>query len=300
MKKEQFTNEKILSWMQYYADRTPIDLEQIKMMDVTKKNKNLIPTVESHKAVLAFMEAGDQNIFYNMWNAGLGDCQVWYNEGSVPEGDVKHDKVSDMINRGINASAAMLVVNENSRNTIKIGLDNPYFRINASGIGSEVRTVILNKMDIDREDTVCVVGSSALSIEAAFQASEGKVIAVEYNGHDRDALEESVAYYDLRNVEVFDHVDEEMLKAEASPDVAFLTASASTEQEVKFLLRENPGMNIVIYTLDFVAAAAMRGTLEKAGIKEAEVLQISVARLAANNAFQAQPAPWIITGRREC
>ena len=77
MKKEQFTNEKILSWMQYYADRTPIDLEQIKMMDITKKNKNLIPTVESHKAVLAFMEAGDQNIFYNMWNAGLGDCQVW-------------------------------------------------------------------------------------------------------------------------------------------------------------------------------------------------------------------------------
>ena len=62
MKKELFTNEIILSWLQYFADNTPVDLEQIKMMDITKKNKNLIPTVESHKAVLAFMEAGDPDI----------------------------------------------------------------------------------------------------------------------------------------------------------------------------------------------------------------------------------------------
>ena len=111
MKKELFTNEIILSWLQYFADNTPVDLEQIKMMDITKKNKNLIPTVESHKAVLAFMEAGDPEIFYHMWNAGLGDCEVWYNEGSEPAGEIKHDKVSNMINRGINASAGMLVVN---------------------------------------------------------------------------------------------------------------------------------------------------------------------------------------------
>ena len=103
MKKELFTNEIILSWLQYYADNTPIDLEQIKMMDITKKNKNLIPTVESHKAVLAFMEAGDPDIFYHMWNAGLGECEVWYNEGSEPAGEIKHDKGSNMDHRHIDA-----------------------------------------------------------------------------------------------------------------------------------------------------------------------------------------------------
>ena len=50
------------------------------MLDITRKNKNLIPTVESHKAVLVFTEAGIDDIFYRMWNAGLGDCDVWYNE----------------------------------------------------------------------------------------------------------------------------------------------------------------------------------------------------------------------------
>ena len=64
MKEQLFTNDIILSWLQYFAENSPIDLEQIKMMDITKRNKNLIPTVESHKAVLAFMEAGDEEIFY--------------------------------------------------------------------------------------------------------------------------------------------------------------------------------------------------------------------------------------------
>ena len=40
-KEPLFTNEVILQWLQYFAENTPIDLEQIKMMDVTKKNMNI-------------------------------------------------------------------------------------------------------------------------------------------------------------------------------------------------------------------------------------------------------------------
>ena len=46
MESNIFTNEIILDWLKYFADNTPIALEKIKMMDVTKKDKNLIPGVE--------------------------------------------------------------------------------------------------------------------------------------------------------------------------------------------------------------------------------------------------------------
>ena len=58
-----FTNDIILSWLQYYAKNTNIDLEKVKMIDITRKNKNVIPTVESHRAVLVFTEAGNDDIF---------------------------------------------------------------------------------------------------------------------------------------------------------------------------------------------------------------------------------------------
>lgn len=299
MEKQLFTNQIILSWLQYFADNTPIDLEQIKMMDITKRNKNLIPTVESHKAVLAFMEAGDPEIFYHMWNAGLGDCEVWYNEGASPEGPIKHDKVSDMINRGINESAGMLVVNPDARNTYKTGLENLNVRGDHRRVGAEIRTIILNKMQIGREDTVCVIGGESIALESAFLASEGTVIAVEYTHKDRDAMEDSISYFDLRNIQVIDHVDKDSMNEFAAPSVAFLTASASMEQEIGCLMELNPKMNLVIYTLDFSVAGAMRQLLEQYGIKEAEVIQISLSKLNGKNAFEQQPAPWIITGRVE-
>ena len=45
MEKQIFTNDVILSWLQYYSQNTSIDLEHVKIIDITKKNKNVIPTV---------------------------------------------------------------------------------------------------------------------------------------------------------------------------------------------------------------------------------------------------------------
>ena len=294
-----FTNDEILRWLQYFAENTPIDLEQIKMMDVTKKNKNIIPTVESHKAVLAFVEAGDTEVFYRMWNAGLGEVEVWYNEGSDPVGEIKHDDVRFMIDRGINASAGMLMVNPHAVSTNKSGLGDVTMRPSSRTLGSEIRDIILSKMRIDVEDTICVVGGEVIAIDAAFRASEGTVIAVEYNAKQRNALEENVEYYDLRNVVILDHVDEEHMKDLPAPAIAFLVASASLNQEIDCLMKLNPNIILVVYTLDFAEAGQLKDLFADKGIKDAEVIRVGIDRLSSDNTFEREPAPWIVSGRIE-
>ena len=295
-----FTNEVILKWLQYFADNTPIDLEQIKMMDVTKKNMNIIPTVESHKAVLAFVEAGDTEVFYRMWNAGLGEVEVWYNEGSEPVGEIKHDDVRFMIDRGINASAGMLLVNPNAVSTNKSGLGDVTQRVSSKQVGSEIRNIILSKMRIDMEDTICVVGGEIIAIDTAFRASEGTVIAVEYNGKQRAALEDNIEFYDLRNVTILDRVDEQSMEGLPAPDIAFIVASASLQQEIDCLMKMNPHIILVVYTLDFVEAGKLRDLFAAKGIKDAEVIRIAIDRLSPNNnVFEREPAPWIVSGRIE-
>ena len=152
-----FNNKHIISWLQYFSDHTDIDLEHVKLLDITKKNKNLIPTVEAHRCVLAFTEAGNADIFYKMWDVGLGECEVIYNEGSEPEGPIKRDKVSAMIDRGINASAGMIVLNPNARSTVKFGMDNKLFATGSvKYVGSEIRSVLLSRMQIDDRKNLCV------------------------------------------------------------------------------------------------------------------------------------------------
>ncbi len=298
MAEQLFTNEIILSWLTYFAKNTPIDLEKVKMLDITRKNKNLIPTVESHRVVLVFTEAGNPDIFYRMWNAGLGDCIVWYNEGSEPVGEVKTDKVRDMINRGINASAGMLIINDNVCNTYKIGMDNQNFqRGSIHYVGSEIRSVILNKMQVGQQDDICVISGESIAIEAGIIANEGSVIAVEYNQDDRSTIEDNIEHFGLQNIYVIDHVDEKAMEGLPVPSLVFLVASASTEQEIACLTALNPKIGVVVYTLDFHIAANMPKLFEKYGIGDTETIQISVSKLNAKNSFEQEPAPWIISGK---
>ena len=293
-----FTNDIIISWLQYFAQNTTIDLERVKMLDITRKNKNVIPTVEANKATLVFTEAGDKDIFYRMWNAGLGECEVWYNEGSDPSGPIKHDLLKDMIDRGINASAGMLILNENARNTYKIGMDNDSFRRGSVRyVGSEIRAVILNKIQVGQQDEIMVISGESIAIEAALIATEGTIIAVEYNGDDRATIEENIEHFGLHNIEVIDHVDEESMKDLPVPSLVFMVASASMEQELDLLTKLNPNISVVVYTLDFSVAANIDTVFEKFGIMDKEVIQVAISKLNAKNAFEQQPAPWIISGK---
>lgn len=298
MQQQIFTNEVIISWLQYYAQNTSIDLEHVKMIDITKKNKNLIPTIEAHQTTMVFTNAGIDDIFYRLWTAGLGECEVWYNNGSDPTGEILHNKVSEMIDRGINASAGMLILNPKARNTAKIGLSNEMFRKGSIHyVGSEIRAVILNKMMVGPQDTLYVIGGESIAIEAALQAPEGTIVAVEYSKNDRATILDNIDHFGLHNITIIDHVDDESVKDLPVPTLVFMVASASMDQELACLTKLNPNLTVVIYTLDFQVAANIQKNLEPLGIADIETIQISVARLGSNHSFAAQPAPWIITGK---
>lgn len=296
--KQMFSNDSILAWLTYYAETTNVDLQKVKILDITRKNKNLIPTVESHNATLVFTEAGHPDIFYRMWTAGLGECTVWYNEGSDPSGQILHKPIREMINRGINASAAMLIMNPNARSTQKIGMKNMNFsRGSVHYVGSEIRAAMMSKMHIDQADNLCIISGESLAVEAALLAPEGTIIAVEYSQRDRRTLEDNAHEFGLHNIEIIDHVDDESLKGLPVPTFTMLVASASMEQEIEALLRVNPHMEFLVYTLDFQCAASLPALFEHYGIGDIEVIQISVSKLNAKRNMVAEPAPWLITGQ---
>ena len=233
-----------------------------------------------------------------MWDVGLGECEVWYNEGSEPSGPIKHDQIKNMINRGINASAAMLIINPQACNTYKIGMKNASFsKGSVQYVGSELRAIIMNKMHVSYGDNICIISGESIAVESAILASEGHIIAVEYSEMDRTTLEDNVDKFGINNVTIIDHVDDETMSGLPVPSLTMLVASASMEQEIQCLLKINPHMEFVIYTLDFKMAAHIPQLFEQYGIKDMEMIQVAVSKLTQNNMMQAQPAPWIVSGK---
>lgn len=299
MEQTMFTNEVILSWLQYFAQNVPISLAKLKMLDITGKNKNLIPAVMSNRMVLVFTDAGHPDIFYDMWNAELGDCDIWYNEGSDPSGEIKHDKLADMINRGINASAAMLITNPNAATNYYIGMENSRFSCGSvQYVCREVRAVIMNKLNLGDRDNICIISGESIAVEAAMIASEGSVIAVEYDRRDRTTMKCNVDKFGLNNVAIVESLENGIPDNLPAPDKAFIVGSPRIGSEIKSLLAINPDMDFVIYTLDFEILTSLPALFRENGLERTEAIHIEVSRVNSKNLTEPFPAPWLISGRR--
>ncbi|HWP97236.1 MAG TPA: precorrin-6B methylase [Syntrophomonadaceae bacterium] len=298
MEQTMFTNEVILSWLQYFSQNVPINLAKLKMLDITGKNKNMIPAIMNNRAVLVFTDAGHPDIFYDMWNAELGDCVIWYNEGSDPAGPIKHDKVSDMINRGINASAAMLVINSNPTTYYQIGMDNNRFVCGSvQYVCREARAVIMSKLNLGDQDNICIISGESIAVEAAIIAAEGSVIAVEYDHRDRDTMQCNVEKFGLANVIIIESLEDAILNEVPVPDKAFIVASPKIGSEIKSLLAVNPAMDFVIYTYDFETLTSLPAVFQENGLERTEAILIEVSRVNSKNIIEPFPAPWLISAR---
>ncbi|NLX01525.1 MAG: precorrin-6B methylase [Syntrophomonadaceae bacterium] len=299
MEQTMFTKEVILSWLQYFSQNVDINLAKLKMLDITGKNKNLIPTVMTNRAVLVFTDAGHPDIFYDMWNAELGNCDIWYNEGSDPSGEIKHDKVSDMINRGINASAAMLILNPDAATNYHIGMENSRFSCGSvQYVCREVRAIIMSKLNLRDQDKICIISGESIAVEAAMIAAEGSVIAVEYDPRDRKTMKENVEKFGLKNVIIVESLEDDILDKLPVPDLAFIVASPRIDSEIKSLLAINPLMDFVIYTLDFEILNSIPALFRENGLERTEAIHIAVSRVNSKKMVEPFPAPWLISGRK--
>jgi len=299
LEQTMFTNEVILSWLQYFSQNVDINLAKLKMLDITGKNKNLIPTVMSNRAVLVFTDAGHPDIFYDMWNAELGNCYIWYNEGSDPSGEIKHDKVSDMINRGINASAAMLILNPDAATNYHIGMENSRFTCGSvQYVCREVRAIIMSKLNLRDQDNICIISGESIAVEAAMIAAEGSVIAVEYDPRDRKTMKENIENFGLKNVIIVESLEDDILDKLPVPDLAFIVASPRIDSEIKSLLAINPLMDFVIYTLDFEILNAIPALFKENGLERTEAIHVAVSRVNSKKMVEPFPAPWLISGRK--
>ena len=293
-----FTNEIIISWLQYFSSNVPINLAKLKMLDITGKNKNLIPAVMCNRAVLVFTDAGHPDIFYDMWNAELGNCEIWYNEGSDPSGEIKHDKVADMINRGINASAAMLIINPEMAASYPIGMENSRFSCGSVHyVCREVRAVIMNKLNLGDQDNICIISGESIAVEAAMIAAEGNVIAVEYDRRDRDTMKENTEKFGLSNVTIVESLQDHALKQLPVPNIAFIVGSLRIGSEIKSLLEMNPVMDFVIYTLDFDILSSLPALFKENDLERTEIIHVGVSRVNSKNMMEPFPAPWLVSAR---
>jgi precorrin-6Y C5,15-methyltransferase (decarboxylating) len=157
----------------------------------------------------------------------------------------------------------------------------------------------MSLLDVDRQDTICIVSGESIVIEAAIAASEGTIIAVEPNAGSMRAMEENAAKFGVHNVEIVGDLEEDTRNPLPTPRLAFIVADKQLEENIQAMLQWNPNMQFVIYTLELTTLASIPPMFERYAIGNMEAMQIAVSKTNHNNVLVAQPSPWLITGEAQ-
>lgn len=292
-----YNNKEMLEWTAYFSDLMNTTPEKIRLINICGKQKNVVPTVETHKRVMIFVDKTHEDIFYELWEKGLGDHDVWFAEGLLPNDNVKQGKIVDMAGKKIRMPSVLFIVNENTRESYRIGMKNEFFsKGTVKYVGNEIRAVIMSMLGVDSHDTIAIISGESIVIESAIIASEGTIIAIEPDEQDKRSMEENVSKFGLHNVEIIPDLSEESLLKIPAPRLSFIVATKYLEQDIERLLTKNPSMQFVIYTLELDILSEIKGIFERKGIKNMEVTQITVSKTDKNSVFVSQPSPWLITG----
>ncbi len=297
MAKGSYGTQQILSWMGYFSGEMNVNPEKIKLLDICGKQKNVIPFVETHKRVLIFADETHEELFYEFWEAGFGEYDMWYGVGIEEEGQVKQVKIKEVINRKLTAPTVIFILNENTRESYRIGMKNEMFSKGPiKYVGHEIRAVIMSMLGVDSQDTICLVDAESIAIEAAFIAVDGTIICVENDKGAKETMEDNVRQFGVHNVKIIPDLDEESMNSIPVPRLSFIVANKHLEEDIARLLKKNPKMQFVIYTLELNILSGIRDLFAKYGISNMEVTQITVSKTDKNSVFVTQPSPWLITG----
>lgn len=297
MAKGSFSTNQILEWMGYFARTMEVSPEKIKLLDICGKMKNVIPFVETHKRVLIFADEMHEDLFYEFWEAGFGEYDMWYGVGLEEEGQVKRVKLKEVINRKITGPTVIFILNEKTRESYRIGMKNDMFSKGPiKYVGNEIRAVIMSLLGVDSQDTICLVDAESIAIEAAFVAGDGTIICVENDKGAKETMEDNVKQFGVHNVQIIPDLGQESMDSIPVPRLAFIVANKHLEEDIVRLLQKNPKMQFVIYTLELDILSGIKALFAKYNISNMEVMQITVSKTDKNSIFVTQPSPWLITG----
>lgn len=297
MAKGSYTNNQILGWMGYFSQEMEVSPEKIKLLDICGKVKNVIPFVETHKRVLIFADEQHEDLFYDFWEAGFGEYDMWYGAGLEEAGQIKKVKIKEVINQKISEPTVICILNENTRESYRIGMRNDMFSKGPiKYVGNEIRAVIMSLLRVGSQDTICLVDAESIAIEAAFVAGDGTIICVENDKGAKETMEDNVKQFGVHNVQIIPDLNKESMDSIPVPRLSFIVANKHLEEDIARLIKKNPKMQFVIYTLELDILSGIKSLFEKYNIGNMEVMQITVSKTDRNSVFVTQPSPWMITG----
>ncbi len=249
------------------------------------KDSEVLNTADKNRSTLFFC-GGEKN---PSWLAallaenGLDDTELIIGENlSYDDQRITRGRPSELARGAYDPLSLAMIVNETPSPTRTTRpRDSEFIRSEVPMTREEVRSVIIDKLEIERDSVVWDIGAGtgSVTVAAALEASRGEVCAVECESPAAELVRANVKKFRLFNTSVHNGRALEVIAALPRPTHVFIGGSGDELEELLQAVRTlGSGIKVVVSCVTLKTYTKAFMILNGAGYANFDAVQISVSR----------------------
>lgn len=301
-----------ISSVSYMAARIGEGIEHTPLLSIHGRNCNYIDYLREYGRIYLLVSAGEdiEKFLKKLCRYGFGDADVWVGEELSYRGQkIRRGKARKLAAREVPWKPLSVIFarlpEKLFQDKISTSEDAHFIRGKVPMTKSEVREVILSKVNPERESVIYDVGAGtgSVAIALAERALAGTVYAVEKSADGIGLIHQNKRRFHVSNVHAVHGTAPGALSSLPAPDLVFVGGSSGNLEEILDCVWEkNPGARIVVSAVTAETFAQCVACGKRCASCSMQIVQVQVSRgkkAGRYHLMEAQNPVYIVTYERE-
>ena len=276
-----------ISSLSYLCAKSNIDISKVKILSFHGKEELLYHNIDSNEYtfIITSKAEGVKEICRKLISFGFFELDIILGENlSYDNERITIGTASDLLGMDISDLNCMIISNPDADKSISIGLpDEVFARDKVPITKSEVRAIIMSKLDIHPDSTCYDIGagSGSVTIEMSRLAYEGKVYAIEKNPLAVELIKKNIHNFSAENIELIHAKAPEGLDNILEADKIFIGGSGGeliSIMEMIFTSKKNHTIVISAITMETISQITDLVKIAKQKGYDTEIIAVNVSK----------------------
>lgn len=274
-----------ISSVVYLCDRLHMSWEDVVLVSQHGRYANLIGKIRKNKKVFALLGKGSMvnELCQKLTEYQMDQVVLHVGQDlSYPTEQIRTGFASELRTQSFADLCVVLLENPNPDTVVTHGMeDEAFLRAKVPMTKSEVRSISLSKLRLAKDSVVYDVGAGtgSISIEAALQAEDGYVYAIEKKEEAVALMRENQKKFAVDNLEIVEGLAPEALESLPAPTHVFVGGSSGNMKTIlELVLKKNPSVRIVINCIALETVAESLDCVKTLPVKEVDIAAVSIGK----------------------
>lgn len=281
-----------ISSVVYFCAKLHTAWEDVRMVSLHGRSANMIGEICQNRKVFALTGRGSgvKELLTKMVSYGMGGLTVSVGENlSYGNERIRTDCAAALEKETFGDLCVVLVENPQADMIVTHGMeDEEFVRSKVPMTKSEVRSISLSKLKLHRNSVIYDVGAGtgSVSVEAALQAVEGAVYAIEKKPEAVGLIRQNKEKFAVDNLTVVEGTAPEALGSLPKPTHVFIGGSSGNLRQIaETVLEKNPSVRIVINCIALETVSEALSCLKELPVTDVDIVCVSAARAREIGAY---------------